>query len=325
MKLKVTLSDSGDTITVSEEQIVQPAQLRIGHSVTVRLNSSNRRQSNDSNTQSHYSRSGLAAFINNNNPDEKQAMIKQIVDNSIYTVVFDDGDEKSLRRSSLCLQGVRLYQNQYGQQKILEEVPSSSTINVQSGSSTSPPPSSVPNNDATHTNANDSSSVVAIKRKGSSDQQVFPALVLKRKALADYMWVRSFVDGREYIVHTRDDVQRFHDNPEIQALCREAFKQATLACEKFIKFNHIPAVWQKRKKKQKQDDDKDDSSDEQNSSENDSGSEESDDDESDDDDDDDIDEATAEEKDSFVAQLLTFMDDRGTTLYFILTILSHLI
>jgi hypothetical protein len=101
VKLKVNLLDSGDTITISEEQLVHSVPLRIGNTVTIRVTSSNRRQSNDSNPH-HYSRSGLAAFINPTNPDEKQATIKQIIDNSIYTVVFNDGDEKSLRRSSLC-------------------------------------------------------------------------------------------------------------------------------------------------------------------------------------------------------------------------------
>jgi Ras-related protein Rab-1A len=295
VKLKVTLFDSGDTITVSEEQIVSVSPLRIGNTVTVRLTSSNRRQSNDSNSHhQHYSRSGLAAFINQTNPDEKQATIKQIIDNSIYTVVFNDGDEKSLRRSSLCLQGVRLYQTQYGQPKILEEIP------------TSPPPSLPTTSETSNTNANDASSIVAVKRPGNSD--AFPAYVLKRKALADYMWVRSFVDGREYIVNTRDDVQPYQNNSEIQALCRSTSKPATQACEKFIKYNQIPAVWQKKKKKQSKSDNKNAQSDAENSSSNESSSSESD----DEDDDDEIDEETTEEKDSFVAQLFAFMDDRGT-------------
>ena len=293
VKLKVTLFDSGDTITISEEQLVHSVPLRIGNTVTVRLTSSNRRQSNDSNSHHHYSRSGLAAFINPTNPDEKQATIKQIIDNSIYTVVFNDGDEKSLRRSSLCLQGIRLYQTQYGQQKILEEIP------------TSPPPSLPGTSETPSTNANDASSIVAIKRQGNADQPVFPAHVLKRKALADYMWVRSFVDGREYIVHTRDDVQPYQNNSEVQALCRATSKQATQACEKFIKYNQIPAVWQKKKKKQSKSEQK---SDEENSSSEESSSSNEDD---DDDDDDEIDEETTEEKDSFVAQLFAFMDDRG--------------
>ncbi|CAF2874955.1 unnamed protein product [Rotaria sp. Silwood2] len=302
VKLKVTLLDSGDTITISEEQIVHSVPLRIGNTVTIRLTSSNRRQSNDSNSNHHYSRSGLAAFINQTNPDEKQGTIKQIIDNSIYTVVFNDGDEKSLRRSSLCLQGIRLYQTQYGQQKILEEIPTST-----SPPPSVPPPSSssslVTSTDTTNTNANDITSIVAVKRHGNSDQQAFPALVLKRKALADYMWVRSFVDGREYIVHTRDDVQPYHNNPDIQALCRSTSKQATQACEKFIKYNQIPAVWHKRKKKQDKSNDRNAQSDDESTSESDSSSSES-------EDDDEIDEETTEEKDSFVAQLFAFMDDR---------------
>ena len=53
---------------------------------------------------------------------EKQAIIKKIYDNSIYTVVFNDGDETSLRRSSLCLQGIRLYQTQIGQRNLFEDI-----------------------------------------------------------------------------------------------------------------------------------------------------------------------------------------------------------
>ena len=294
MKLKVTLLDSNETITISEDQLVHSVPLRVGNTVTVRSTTSNRRQSNDSNSHQHYSRSGLAAFINQTNPDEKQATIKQIIDNSTYTVVFDDGDEKSLKRSSLCLQGVRLYQTQYGQQKILEEMP------------TSPPPSLPAISETTSTHANDASSIVAIQRQGSSEQDVFPAYVLKRKALPDYMWVRSFLDGREYIVHARDDVQTYQNNTQIQALCRSTSKQATQACEKYIKYNEIPAVWQKKKNKASKSDDRQAGSDADNSSSNESSSSES-----DDEDEDEIDEETTEEKDSFVAQLFAFMDDRG--------------
>jgi len=188
-------------------------------------------------------------------------------------------------------------QTQLGQPKILEEIP------------TSPPPSLPTSTETTNNNANDITSIVAVKRHGNSDQQAFPALVLKRKALADYMWVRSFLDGREYIVHIRDDVQSYQNNSEIQALCRSTSKQATQACEKFIKYNKIPAVWQKKKKKQYKSDNKNAQSDAENTSSNESNSSESDD---DDEDEDEIDEETTEEKDSFVAQLFAFMDDRGT-------------
>jgi hypothetical protein len=211
-----------------------------------------------------------------NSHDEKQAIIKQIYDNSIYTVVFNDGDEKSLRRSSLCLKGIRLYQ-----QKALEDIPtpsSSSTIS---------------------TDNNDLTSIVAIRRNGNNNQHVFPGLILKRKALADYIWIKSFLDGKEYIVHKRDDVQPYKNNSDIQSLCRSTSKQATKACEKFIKYNQIPTIWQKKKKKQLNNDYNED----KNLNDNDLNTSES--------DVDDTDEDRTEEKDSFVAQLFAFMDDRG--------------
>ncbi len=257
VKLKVTLFNTGDTITISEEEIVHPVPLCIGN--TVLIHSLN----------SHHSRSGLAALINDNH-QKQQGTIKQIYDNSVYTVVFNDGDEKSLRRSSLCLHGIRLYQTKIGQQKVLEDIPTSSTIPK---------------------DQNDMTSIVAVRRYGN---QAFPALILKRKSLADYIWVKSFLDGREYIVHKRDDVESYKNNSEIQSLCRSTSKQATKACEKFIKYNQIPLVWQKKKKRQYHNEQE---------HANDSNTNES--------DVDDSDNETTEEKDSFVAQLFAFMDDRG--------------
>ncbi|CAF0723859.1 unnamed protein product [Adineta ricciae] len=272
VQLKVTLLTTGETITISDEQIVQPALLRMGRIVTIRLPLSIRHEATP-----HLSRSGLAAIINaSNNYEEKQATIKRIYDNSTYTVVFNDGDEKSLRRSSLCLQGIRLYQNQIDQQKLLEDIPTP----------------------AIFTNSNDMTSIVAVQRSGTSNQQVFPALKLKRKSLADYMWIKSFLDGREYIVHKRDDVYPYKNNSEIQSLCRSTSKQATKACEKFIKYNQIPVIWQKKKSVIN------DSTEEKHLSDNESSTSDT--------DVDDSDEETTEEKDSFVAQLFAFMEDRGT-------------
>ncbi len=269
VKLKVTLVDTGNTIIISEEQILPPVSLRIGNKVFIRLLSS-------SSSSSTNSRTGSTTIINSlDNYDKKQATIKQIYDNSIYTVVFNDGDEKSLRRSSLCLQGIRLYQTQIGQEKLLEDIPTSSTLPK---------------------DRHDLTSIVAIQRHGNNNnnKNVFPALILKRKSLADYIWVKSFLDGREYIVHKHDDVKSYKNNSDIQTLCRLTSKQATRACEKFIKYNQIPIIWQKKKKKQ--------INNEQNST-NDSNTSDSDVDDSDDE--------TTEEKDSFVAQLFAFMDDRG--------------
>lgn len=270
---KVTLVATGETITISEKQIVPPAVLRIGSVVTVQLPAPSRHDS-----ATHLSRSNVAAMINaSQNYDEKQATIKRVFDKSTYTVVFNDGDERSLQRSSLCLQGVRLYQNQIDQRKLLEDMPASTLLTTNS----------------------DMTSIVAVRRSGSSNQHAFPALILKRKSLADYIWIRSFLDGREYIVHKRDDVHAYKNNAEIQTLCRTASKQATRACEKFIKYNQIPAVWQKKKKRPPGNE----SSEEKNASDRESSASGTDVDGSD--------EETMGDKDSFVAQLFMFMDDRG--------------
>ncbi|CAF4041600.1 unnamed protein product, partial [Adineta steineri] len=277
VKLKVQLLNTSDIITISEEQVIQPAVLRIGNIITIRLPISNRPHE----TTSYLSRSGLAAIMNaNNNYEEKQVVIKKIYDNSIYTVVFDDGDEVSLRRSLLCLRGIRLYQTQIGQQKFVEDIPISTLS----------------------TNSNDTTSIVAIRRSGNTNSQhAFPALILKRKSLPDYMWVKSFLDGREYIVHKRDDVHSYKNNSDIQSLCNLTSEQATKACEKFIKKNQIPVIWQKKKKKSIYNE----RNNESDTSGNDSNA-------SDTDFDDNNEEETTEEKDSFVAQLYTFMDDSGT-------------
>uniref|UniRef100_A0A8K9UVC3 Tudor domain-containing protein n=1 Tax=Oncorhynchus mykiss TaxID=8022 RepID=A0A8K9UVC3_ONCMY len=49
----------------------------------------------------------VGAVVEVKNPDGvyQEASINKLTDCSIYTVVFDDGDEKTLRRSSLCLKG----------------------------------------------------------------------------------------------------------------------------------------------------------------------------------------------------------------------------
>uniref|UniRef100_A0A3P9JUG3 Translocase of outer mitochondrial membrane 20 n=1 Tax=Oryzias latipes TaxID=8090 RepID=A0A3P9JUG3_ORYLA len=50
---------------------------------------------------------GAVVEVKNQNGVYQEATINKLTDASIYTVVFDDGDEKTLRRSSLCLKGAR--------------------------------------------------------------------------------------------------------------------------------------------------------------------------------------------------------------------------
>ncbi|XP_053535533.1 AT-rich interactive domain-containing protein 4B isoform X2 [Ictalurus punctatus] len=50
---------------------------------------------------------GAVVEVKNQDGIYQEATITKLTDASLYTVVFDDGDEKTLRRSSLCLKGAR--------------------------------------------------------------------------------------------------------------------------------------------------------------------------------------------------------------------------
>uniref|UniRef100_A0A3B3DUH4 Tudor domain-containing protein n=1 Tax=Oryzias melastigma TaxID=30732 RepID=A0A3B3DUH4_ORYME len=77
VKVKVTLKGESASQVVQDDQVKGP--LRVGSTVEVKTNE------------------GLCS----------EAVISKLTDASLYTVVFDDGDEKTLRRTSLCLKGER--------------------------------------------------------------------------------------------------------------------------------------------------------------------------------------------------------------------------
>ncbi|KAF7642516.1 hypothetical protein LDENG_00256750, partial [Lucifuga dentata] len=77
VKVKVTLKGESTSQVVQDDQV--KGQLRVGSTVEVKTNE------------------GLSS----------EAVISKLTDASLYTVVFDDGDEKTLRRTSLCLKGER--------------------------------------------------------------------------------------------------------------------------------------------------------------------------------------------------------------------------
>ncbi|EDL32746.1 AT rich interactive domain 4B (Rbp1 like), isoform CRA_c [Mus musculus] len=77
VKVKVTFRHDSSTVEVQDDHIKGP--LKVGAIVEVK------------NLDGAY----------------QEAVINKLTDASWYTVVFDDGDEKTLRRSSLCLKGER--------------------------------------------------------------------------------------------------------------------------------------------------------------------------------------------------------------------------
>nr|XP_061798731.1 AT-rich interactive domain-containing protein 4A-like [Nerophis lumbriciformis] len=89
VKVKVTLKGESTSQVVHDDQVKGP--LRVGSTVEVKTNE------------------GVCS----------EAIIGKLTDASLYTVVFDDGDEKTLRRSSLCLKGER----HFAESETLDQLP----------------------------------------------------------------------------------------------------------------------------------------------------------------------------------------------------------
>ncbi|KAG7460364.1 AT-rich interactive domain-containing protein 4A isoform X1 [Solea senegalensis] len=89
VKVKVTLKGDSASQVVQDDQVKGP--LRVGSSVEVKTNE------------------GVSS----------EGVITKLTDASLYTVVFDDGDEKTLRRTSLCLKGER----HFAESETLDQLP----------------------------------------------------------------------------------------------------------------------------------------------------------------------------------------------------------
>uniref|UniRef100_A0A3Q3FZ30 AT-rich interactive domain 4A n=1 Tax=Labrus bergylta TaxID=56723 RepID=A0A3Q3FZ30_9LABR len=89
VKVKVTLKGDSTSQVVQDDQVKGP--LRVGSTVEVKTNE------------------GLSS----------EGVIGKLTDASLYTVVFDDGDEKTLRRTSLCLKGER----HFAESETLDQLP----------------------------------------------------------------------------------------------------------------------------------------------------------------------------------------------------------
>ncbi|XP_023209385.1 AT-rich interactive domain-containing protein 4B-like [Centruroides sculpturatus] len=257
-------------------------------------------------------------------PEKNQyapAVIAKIFDYSQYTVVFDDGDETTLRRTSLCLKSGR----HFAESETLDQLPltnpehfgipvigsknkrkrrSIASCSSMDGDSSSEELHSKRKKDLKKDYETDIAKVVCVdmgdKRKKDN---WFPALIVSPTSQdikinsKDYYLVRSFKDGK----------QLFDDGDETTlrrtSLCLKSgrhFAESefvyctfSLAVEKanlYLSKDEIPPHWDWDLMMGRDDEDNDDQ---------DSDIETSDD-------------EPSEEKDRFVAQLYKFMDERGT-------------
>ncbi|XP_076315883.1 LOW QUALITY PROTEIN: uncharacterized protein LOC143228520 [Tachypleus tridentatus] len=261
----------------------------------------------------------VGAKVEAKHPEKNQyldAVINKVLDQSLYTVVFDDGDETTLRRTSLCLKSGR----HFAESETLDQLPltnpehfgnpvvgskakrkrrsmlnSSSIEDLSSDEESSPRKVQKPK---PKDRDPDLGKVVRIdmgdRRKKDS---WFPGLIvapsaqdgLKINTKEEYL-IRSFRDGK-YYQSSKKDVKEFQQDINVSKIENTSLKAAVEKALQFIQNEVLPPQWDSdvlglNSTSAEEDDNEFDS--------------ESSDDE------------PSEEKDHFVAQLYKFMDDRGT-------------
>ncbi|XP_053700435.1 AT-rich interactive domain-containing protein 4A isoform X2 [Synchiropus splendidus] len=299
VKVKVLLKGESTSQVVQDDQVKGP--LRVGCTVEVKTNE------------------GLLS----------EAVISKLTDASLYTVVFDDGDEKTLRRTSLCLKGER----HFAESETLDQLPltnpehfgtpvigkktnrggrrSSQAVPDEENESSS---SSDDEEDRRRLNDDLLGKVCSIK-EGDDPSCWFLGLVVspscndEQLVKKDQCMVRSFGDAKFFSV-ARSSMQHVNYLNVNKCSGSKGFEAARL----FLAMRKIPEVW-KMDMSQILDSSSSDEDDDDNDEEKGSDEEEE---------DEEVrkkkklmkeepeDEADPEERDHFLQQLYKFMEDRGT-------------
>ncbi|XP_045153796.1 AT-rich interactive domain-containing protein 4B isoform X2 [Echinops telfairi] len=290
VKVKVTFRHDSSTVEVQDDHIKGP--LKVGAIVEVK------------NLDGVY----------------QEAVINKLTDASWYTVVFDDGDEKTLRRSSLCLKGER----HFAESETLDQLPLTNpehfgTPVIGKKTNRGRRSNHIPEEESSSSSSDEDEDdrkqidellgkVVCVdyisldKKKTLS----FPALVVcpdcsdEIAVKKDNILVRSFKDGKFTSV-PRKDVREITSDavPKSDAVLKQAFDQAL----EFHQSRTIPAHWKtelKEDSSSSEAEEEEEEEDDEKEKEDNSSEEE-----------DEI-EPFPEERENFLQQLYKFMEDRGT-------------
>uniref|UniRef100_A0A452TND2 AT-rich interaction domain 4B n=1 Tax=Ursus maritimus TaxID=29073 RepID=A0A452TND2_URSMA len=224
VKVKVTFRHDSSTVEVQDDHIKGP--LKVGAIVEVK------------NLDGAY----------------QEAVINKLTDASWYTVVFDDGDEKTLRRSSLCLKGER----HFAESETLDQLPLTNPEHFGTpviGKKTNRGRRSnhiLPTDDEDKDDRKQIDEllgkVVCVDYVSLDKKKAlwFPALVVcpdcsdEIAVKKDNILVRSFKDGKFTSVPRKDVHEITSDTaPKPDAILKQAFDQAL----EFHKSRTIPANW----------------------------------------------------------------------------------
>ncbi|KAM9316714.1 AT-rich interactive domain-containing protein 4B [Gastrophryne carolinensis] len=261
----------------------------------------------------------VGALVEVKRPDGtyQEAVVSKLTDASWYTVVFDDGDEKTLRRSSLCLKGER----HFAESQTLDRLPLTNpehfgtpVIGKKSNrgrrsnhirddeSSTS---SSEEEEDEEKNGDELLGKVVCVSLSNVDKKQLVwaPALVVSPDCRddipvkKDLIFVRAFKDGKFFSI-AKTDTQDIADiSVKSDCILNPAYEQAM----EFIKNKTIPTNWKAELKEEISSSETEDEQEESKEDQEDSSS----------DDEEEV-EPFPGESENFLQQLYKFMEDRGT-------------
>ncbi|XP_054550961.1 AT-rich interactive domain-containing protein 4B isoform X2 [Talpa occidentalis] len=290
VKVKVTFRHDSSTVEVQDDHIKGP--LKVGAVVEVK------------NLDGAY----------------QEAVINKLTDASWYTVVFDDGDEKTLRRSSLCLKGER----HFAESETLDQLPLTNpehfgTPVIGKKTNRGRRSNHIPEEESSSSSSDEDEDdrkqidellgkVVCVDYVSLDKKKAlwFPALVVcpdcsdEIAVKKDNILVRSFKDGKFTSVPRKDVHEITSDTaPKPDAILKQAFDQAL----EFHKSKTIPANWKTELKEDSSsseaEEEEEEEDDEKEKEDNSSEEEEE------------I-EPFPEERENFLQQLYKFMEDRGT-------------
>ncbi|XP_068087914.1 AT-rich interactive domain-containing protein 4B [Hyperolius riggenbachi] len=261
----------------------------------------------------------VGAVVEIKSPDGTyhEAVINKLTDASWYTVVFDDGDEKTLRRSSLCLKGER----HFAESQTLDQLPLTNpehfgTPVIGKKNNRGRRSNHIPEEESSTSSSDEDDDeeksgdellgkVVCVSLNNGDKKKPawIPALVVSSGCCddiavkKDFIFVRSFKDGKFFSV-VKTCVRDFGEmSSKADCILKPAYDHAM----EFMKNKAIPANWKAELKEESSNSETEDESEETKHEQEDSSSEE---------------EEEVEpflgESENFLQQLYKFMEDRGT-------------
>lgn len=263
---------------------------------------------------------GAVVEVKNQDGVYQEATINKLTDASLYTVVFDDGDEKTLRRSSLCLKGAR----HFAESETLDRLPLTNpehfgtpVIGKKSnrGRRSNPVQEEESSSSSSEEEEGDQrqnddlfGKVVCVEAVATGDKKKttswYPALVTSPDCHEDValkkdnIFVRSFKDGK-FTTVLRKDVRELDGESAPKA--DAALKAALDAAWDFKRNGAVPTTWRTEVKDESSSSEEDEDEEEEEQDEDGSSEEEE----------EEV-EPFPEERESFLQQLYKFMEDRGT-------------